>query len=195
MPDNKSPYENLEKADWQDKTAELVKKHPLNEKDIVDVVLDSWNDILKSKIGDAQIGVDIFPQPQVMGNYIHELVPLGLAKKFPEKWKRGDGNEKDAVCRTDNDFSFEIKTSSHASQIFGNRSYAQEGSSKKAKAGYYLTVNFEKLEKDKPSPQIKTIRFGWIDSEDWIGQAAQTGQQSRLGQDVYTGKLKTIYSK
>ncbi len=42
---------------------------------------------------------------------------------------------------------------------------------------------------------IKLIRFGWIDSEDWIGQKVATGQQSRLSSDVENYKLLQLYRK
>ena len=91
--------------------------------------------------------------------------------------------------------SIEIKTSSHKSQIFGNRSYAQKSNArKKQRHGYFLATNFEKFEKNKPTPRILRICFGWLDEDDWIGQRAQTGQQARLPSDIYGRKLLEIYS-
>ena len=59
-----SPYENLKESEWADKTKELIEKHPLTKDDIVEVVLESWDGILKTKIaGELQIGVYIFPSP------------------------------------------------------------------------------------------------------------------------------------
>ena len=63
-----------------------------------------------------------------------------------------------------------------------------------SKSGYYLAVNFEKFS-NTTNPQIKLIRFGWIDSGDWIGQKAATGQQSRLSSDVENYKLLQLYRK
>lgn len=91
---------------------------------------------------------------------------------------------------TDKHFSFEIKTSSSARSIFGNRSYAQKAdTTKKSKSGYYLAINFEKFTKIHQQPSIKLVRFGWLDHEDWMGQAAATGQQARLNRDVELYKL------
>jgi ScaI restriction endonuclease len=74
--------------------------------------------------------------------------------------------------------------SSHPSQIFGNRSYAQEqasGSTGKGKSGYYLTVNFQNFKiAGADQPSITQVRFGWLDHTDWIGQASATGQQARF---------------
>ena len=139
-----------------------------------------------------------------MGFLLHELIPLELESRLPGKWKIDqDKKDKDCVCIINDYYSFEIKTSSNASKIFGNRSYAQKTSnSRKAKDGFYLTVNFEKFEKQENQPKIlkdiikpciKIIRFGWLDSSDWRGQRAATGQQSNLSKDVYEGKLKIIY--
>ena len=89
----------------------------------------------------------------------------------------------------------EIKASSHATQIFANRSYAQPSSNSeiKDKNGYYLMINFEKISKSNPRPKIKMIRFGYIEHSDWIAQKAETGQQSRLSLDAYKNKLIEIY--
>jgi ScaI restriction endonuclease len=86
---------------------------------------------------------------------------------------------------------------SNPKQIFGNRSYAQPDSGKgqKNKDGYYITINFEKFDKENKSkkPKILLIRFGYIEHSDWIAQKASTGQQARLSKDVYEYKFKLIY--
>lgn len=90
--------------------------------------------------------------------------------------------------------SVEIKTSSSKSQIYGNRSYAQQGKFiKKAKSGYYLGINFEKF-KTKRRPSVNRIHFGWLDESDWIGQKSPTGQKSRLHKSIYGKKLLLIHS-
>ena len=93
-------------------------------------------------------------------------------------------------------YSIEVKTSSDPLHIYGNRSYAQASSKgKKAKSGYYLAVNFDKFVQSKNAPGIRLIRFGWLDSQDWIGQTAPTGQQSRLVSSVENGKLLEMYRR
>ncbi len=162
----------------------------------MDVVLTSWSAILKSKIGGKlTIGKDIQPKPQIMGFFLHELIPLELADRQPKLWRpekaKGD---KDIVYVPDSKFSIEIKTSSHASQIFGNRSYAQEQTGQgKSKNGYYLAVNFTKFVGADP-PKITKVRFGWLDHTDWLGQKAATGQQARVSPDSDRRKLITIYT-
>ncbi|MDR3737496.1 MAG: ScaI family restriction endonuclease [Terracidiphilus sp.] len=193
-----SPYLGLAEAKWLQKTNELIEAHPLKTKEIKEVVLQAWDDLFDSKFGpkNFKIGTHIFPKPQIMGFFLHELIPLEFATRYPNKW-RGEktAGDKDAVYIPDNKFSIEIKTSSHAAQIFGNRSYAQVGTTegKKSKSGYYLTVNFGKFTATECRPKILKIRFGWIDHSDWIGQAAATGQQAHLvaGADRY--KLLAIY--
>ncbi len=153
-------------------------------------VLAAWTSIFRSQIGDLRIGQDIFPQPQVMGFFLHELIPVELCQRVGG-WRRGLGTEKDAHFELDSDYSFEIKTSSHPRQIFGNRSYAQpaaEGA--RSKSGYYLAVNFESWSaRPGQQPRIRRIRFGWLDHTDWIGQAAATGQQAHLTADADALKL------
>jgi hypothetical protein len=192
-----SPYYGIDTDEWKEVTQKLIDSHPLTEHEIVDVVLTSWNSIFASRFGTAgfTIGKQIFPKPQIMGFLLHELIPLELEARHSGAWKVDEEkNDKDCVCILDDYFSFEIKTSSNANKIFGNRSYAQASSNgRKAKDGFYLTVNFEKFNDSGIQPEIKLIRFGWLDSTDWRGQKAATGQQSNLPPEVYDGKLKIIY--
>lgn len=93
------------------------------------------------------------------------------------------------VCEYNEDFSFEIKTSSQKS-IYGNRSYAKSDTGK-SKSGYYLTINFEKL--NKTNPRILLIQMGWLDHSDWVGQKAETGQQASLTKEAKENKLLVLY--
>jgi hypothetical protein len=192
-----SPYKSLPPKRWLDITHRLVNEHPLKAAEIVDVVLSAWNSIFASRMGTKkfQIGKEIFPKPQIMGFFLHELIPLELGARHPKSW-RGEqsSGDKDIVYIPDNKFSIEVKTSSNPSHIFGNRSYAQETTTnKKSKTGYYLAVNFQKFSTTVKRPNILLIRFGWLDSADWIGQKAATGQQSRLQPEIENNKLLEIY--
>lgn len=192
-----SPYNKKKTSEWESITLELIKNHPLDEKEIVKAVLKSWNQIFDSKLGNFNIGKEIFPTPQIMSFLLHELVAHNLSLKFPGKYKVGTEKfEKDVVCEQDVKFSVEIKGSSHPNQVFGNRSYAQPNSKDaiKKKDGYYITINFEKFSKNKKErPRILLIRFGYIEHTDWIAQNSATGQQARLTSDAYKYKLKVIY--
>jgi len=192
------PYTGLPVAAWLDVTKKLVDEHPLDGDELVDVVLGTWGSIFDSSLGAGSfhIGKDIFPKPQIMGFLLHELIPLELARRYPGTW-RGDASsaDKDLVYVPDKKYSIELKTSSNSKHVFGNRSYAQESTTaKKTKSGYYLAVNFEKFS-GTTLPGIVRIRFGWVDSGDWTGQSAATGQQSRLSPDVYEYKLIELYRK
>ena len=192
-----SPYDRLRQDQWRTRTQELLSDHPLDTDEIVEVVLSSWDAIFQTKIGGkALIGIHIFPRPQIMGTFLHELIPLEFADRYPSAWRREQSvDEKDLVYIPDPHYSIEIKTSSSVSRIFGNRSYAQSGKSlKKAKSGYYLAVNFAKFDDAHRSPGVTKVYFGWLDGSDWVGQKAQTGQQSRLPSHVYGSKLLPIYS-
>lgn len=194
-----TPYNQSDSTDWQKVTDSLVAYHPLDVKEIVDVVLMSWDDIFNSKIGSFNIGKEIFPTPQIMSFLLHELVAHYLSIKYKDLYRVGVAkNEKDIHHLKDKSLSVEIKASSHPNQIFGNRSYAQPNSGKgqKNKNGYYITINFEKFPKDRSRrPEILVIRFGYLEHTDWIAQKASTGQQARLGPDVYKYKLNTLYEK
>jgi hypothetical protein len=191
-----SPYENQPIKSWLKITKKIVRRHPLSTEEIVQIALASWHSIFDSKIGNTFIiGKDIFPKPQIMGFFLHELITLTLAKRYPDKWRKEEtASEKDLIYIPDDTFSVEIKTSSSAKNIYGNRSYAQEANSvKKSKSGYYLAINFQNFSAKISEPQIKRIRFGWLDHTDWIGQAAATGQQARLSPDVEQNKLIILY--
>lgn len=194
-----SPYNNKSVYQWEQVTEQLVESHPLDTNEIVEVTLEAWKKIMSTKIGDElQIGVDVFPSPQIMGNYLHELIPALMSKRHPDVWSREKTKEdKDLVCLSDNDFSIEIKTSSQ-NKIYGNRSYGQENSdnnSGKKKYGYYLAINFEKFTATNHNPKIKRIKFGWIDHSDWKAQTAATGQNSTLDNDAWNYKLMLLYEK
>jgi len=80
-----SPYEGLDRKDWYAKTEELLVDYPLDKKQIVKPILCAWNSIFDSKIGrhGVQIGKDIFPTPQIMASYLHELIPREFAAEYP----------------------------------------------------------------------------------------------------------------
>jgi hypothetical protein len=191
------PYSGLPREKWAAKTKKLVAAHPLDTKELVEVVLLAWDAIFESKIGphEFKIGTHLFPKPQIMGFLLHELIPLEFAARYPDKWRSEEqAGDKDLVYIPDPKFSIEIKTSSHKTQIFGNRSYAQQPTdAKKSKSGYYLAINFESFDKRKRArPKIARVRFGWLDHTDWIGQAAATGQQAHLAPGCEECKLITL---
>jgi len=191
-----SPYENVPVEKWKTITKKLIEEHPLSTEEIVDVVMSAWKSIFDSSMGTKgfKIGKDIFPKPQIMGFLLHELIPLELQVRYPDKW-HGDKStsEKDLVYEPNDCYSIEVKTSSNPAHIYGNRSYAQASTDeKKAKSGYYIAVNFGKFGKAAKNPEITLIRFGWLDATDWIGQKAATGQQSRLSPEVENNKLIII---
>ncbi|MBD5213238.1 MAG: ScaI family restriction endonuclease [Bacteroidales bacterium] len=190
-----SPYQNLSEKEWLDKTKDLIDKHPLKN-EIKDIVLKSWDDIFNSKIGPFTIGEDIFPSPQILSFFLHELVAHNLSLRYPDRYKVGElKNEKDVHDKKDPSMGIEIKASSNPKHIFANRSYAQPSSNSetKEKNGYYITINFEKISKMNPHPKITLIRFGYLEHEDWIAQKSATGQQARLRPEAYSSKLIEIY--
>jgi hypothetical protein len=191
------PYHQVPPELWSHKTDELINAFPLRMNELVDIVLASWSDIFKTTVGDRKfvIGQQLFFPPQVLGNMLEQLIGHELSERYPWQWRlSNDASEKDVVCIPDSSYSFEIKTSSHRSQIFGNRSYAQPTENgKKSKSGYYLAINFDKVERNVKDPRIRKIRFGWLDHSDWRGQTAATGQQARLSLEVERNKLRSLY--
>ncbi|MEB3885858.1 ScaI family restriction endonuclease [Lyngbya sp. CCY1209] len=194
-----SPYEGIPVSDWESKTRELIGQHPLDPDEIYEVIVQVWREIFESNLTSRgyRIGVDLFPRPQIMGFFLHELIPLEFSNRYPGIWRREENDfEKDLVYLPNNYFSIEIKTSSSKRSTYGNRSYAQKRTAgakqKKDKSGYYLVINFQKFDKERSEtqiPDINLIRFGWIDFLDWQGQASATGQQARLNPNVEKYKL------
>lgn len=195
---NVSPYADQSMENWPSITDQLIAAHPLKLEELRDVVRSSWDAVFETRIGASgfRIGKDIFPQPQIMAFFLHELVPLELQRRKPTTWRRQQSKgEKDIVHATNPHFSIELKASSHKNQIFGNRSYAQQvapGRDHKGKEGYYLAVNFSKFAAEA-APQLSLIRFGWLDHNDWIPQRAATGQSARLRQEAYKYKLRLLW--
>lgn len=193
-----SPYYGEPAHEWQAITLDLLRDQKLDGPSLVESVLGSWDDIFESHLGIAKIGIDIFPSPQIMGSFLHELVPLGISRTQPE-WRRDtSSSEKDLVYIPDNRFSIEIKTSSHPAQIFGNRSFGIDnpGRGKKAKSGYYCAISFQKWSDVRVGrPEITRIRYGWLDSTDWNAQNAETGQASSLPAIVYNSQLAVLFER
>ncbi len=196
-----SPYAGLPEDQWLAVTKRLLREHPLTS-ELADVARTAWDDVFETRIGAQKyrLGIEIQPSPQIMGNFLHELIPLIFRDRYPKMWcRQRSKNDKDLVCLFDPNYSVEIKTSSHSSQIFGNRSYGQSpvGETehrKKGKSGYYLAINFEKFSDSGRTPRLIQVRFGWLDHTDWIAQKSPTGQQSRVSPAAYAGKFIKIYS-
>lgn len=193
-----SPYYSKHSiAERRAVTEALIDRYPIKTEDLAADVVSAWEMIFDSRIGPARIGTDIFPAPQIIGFFLHELVPMVVAQNR-KNWRRdASKSEKDMVYIPDDSFSTEIKTSSNAKEVYGNRSYGQKNDKAlKDKSGYYLTINFQKWQEVAPGqqPKISLVRFGWVDSSDWVAQSAGTGQNSRLLGPVYDSQLAVIYS-
>lgn len=184
------PYAGVDEDDWLDVTRQLVDEYPLSLSALREVVLDSWNRILTTKIGgELQIGDEYKPSPQMLGNFLHNMIPIVLERNHPSKWRKdASRDEKDLIYLPDSRFDTEIKTSS-SNRIFANRSYAQPSApGSKDKSGYYLAINFEAF-KHTSVPKITMIRLGWLSHRDWIPQAAATGQAAHLAPITYQTKF------
>jgi hypothetical protein len=126
--------------------------------------------------------------PQATGALLHDIIPEYIAKNI-EGFRKGIGNEKDIVCEYNDFYSLELKTSSQKS-IYGNRSYARSDGGK-SKDGYYLTINFEKIQGN--DPKLLLIKMGWLNHSDWVGQKRETGQRAALTKEARANKFIDLY--
>lgn len=184
-----NPYENVPIEKWRNITENLVAQHPLKN-NIVEFCLKSWQSILNSKIN-TYLNMHIKNMsisPQATGALLHDVIPEYISKNV-SGFRKGIGKEKDIVCEYNEFYSLELKTSSQKS-IYGNRSYAKSDSGK-SKSGYYLTVNFEKINAN--DPRILLIQLGWLNHSDWKGQTSETGQQASLTKEAKANKFVTLY--
>ena len=191
-----SPYANKPLNEWENITKKLVQQFPVKKHEMRTVVEDSFKDYLNLTISEfkLQVGKDIFFLAQATGVIIQKLITLKLSKLQKNTWKDGDKKyEKDVVNINKNQFSFEIKTSSSKSGIFGNRSMGHISKNKtKERSGYYLIINYKLPKEEDKDFQIYKLRFGWIDDNDWKGQNSPTGQQSTISSDCKSYKLVEI---
>lgn len=193
------PFDGLGTDEWSSKRDELIDDYPLELKEIREVVLRSYDKLLQTRVGDPADDIRIFEDvdvgAQTTGAFLETIIANELEEMYPV-WRQGSEAEKDLVHTENPQYSTEIKMSGQINdEVFGNRSFAQESDSdgKKSKSGYYLTLNVHISEDIRPpSHQLFLIRFGWIDFDDWTGQAAATGQAASLTSDIYQYKLKVI---
>jgi hypothetical protein len=184
-----NPYENVPVEQWRKTTEELVSRHPLTPI-VVDLCQKSWWSILHGKIN-TYLNLHISEMsisPQATGALLHDVIPEYIQKNI-EGFHKGVGKEKDIVCEFNDEFSLELKTSSQKS-IYGNRSYAKSESGKE-KSGYYLTINFEKINANEP--KLLLIQMGWLSHSDWVGQKSETGQQAALTREAKENKFVVLF--
>lgn len=190
-----SPYAHQPASEWLNITAALIEEYPLQHEVLVEVILKCWDDIFATTIGGRlRVGHDVKFSPQMMANFLDELIPVELAERYPDLWRRQAAKvEKDLVNIVDDFFSTEIKASSSSNDIFANRSYAQPSEpGTKPKDGFYIAINFEGFGASA-TPQLTRIKLGWLDHTDWLPQRSATGQQARLTPEAKRYKLIQLY--
>ena len=139
----------------------------------------------------------------LVGGILHSAIPYHInqvAKKAMDKsisfsYITGNacgGFEKDIKC-SDPFYSLEIKTSSDR-KIKGNKSYATESKTpKKNKSGYHILVYYT-IKCGFSNAGIDCIRFGWLDSQDWI-KGGQSSQFSFVRSNIVNLKTNVIFEK
>jgi len=193
------PFASLPPSEWSNKRDELIEDYPLTLDEIHNLVLRSYNKLLKTRIGepsdDILIYEDVPVGAQTTGAFLETIIANEI-QKIDSAWRQGSDAEKDLVHTESPEYSTEIKMSGQVNdKVFGNRSFAQDSGAdgKKSKSGFYITLNVH-ISEDilPPSHNLFLIRFGWIDFDDWTGQSAATGQAATLPPEVYKYKLRVV---
>ncbi len=179
----------------RDTALRRVRAHPLADEEIVEVVLTAWAELAATT---TATGLNLVSElgiaPRAIGDLLEKLIVRRLADAQPELW-RGElcRHDKDAVCLASDRYSFEIKTSTSKTSLAGNKSYASSSTAaRKSKHGYYLVVNYDHPQRTQ-HPAVRSIRFGWLDQEDWQPQSSDTGQQARIRRCDAARQLLTLY--
>lgn len=193
-----SPYQGTSSSEWLGVTGGLLREFPLTQDQLVNLVLRSWEQIYESSFGSGKlrVGSDIFLPAQATGVILEKLIAVDLGRQG-DFWRGGAAkHEKDIVCVSDLRYSFEVKTSSTPKGVYGNRSTGHRGQSRrKIRTGFYLVINYKLPKPDDLERFVRLIRFGWIDDDDWVGQAKPTGQQASVSREVLLGKLVTLFQR
>ena len=194
-----SPFDGVPTEERAAKRDELIEEHPLTPSEIRRLVLNSFDSLRKTRIGNPDDEIRIYRDvpvgAQTSGAFLETIIANKL-NSIDSNWEQGSDAEKDLI-HTENPWnSTEVKFSGQINdEVFGNRSFGQEVKTeeKKKKSGYYITVNSHITEEFlSPSYKPFLIRFGWIDFNDWIPQGSSTGQAAKLSDEVYQNKLRVI---
>ena len=141
-----SPYMNHPESEWLEITNKLIEEFPLSSKVLVSIVESAWEDLYNYSFGNSgiKIGQDIFLPAQATGVILEKLIAVHLPNQYSE-WRGGKTKqEKDIVYTINDRYSFEIKTSSSKSGLFGNRSTGHRSDNRtKYRTGYYLVINYK----------------------------------------------------
>lgn len=186
-----SPYKDKDKSEWLEITNQLVEEYPLSKEEILDISIICWNKLWTTKVAGIIDLNDVELPATVVGYFFQKLFAHELQSRFNGEWSgEQEKAHKDLVYISNEKYSTEMKSSGQLGyKVFGNRSYCQKSDiPSKAKAGYYITINFF----DKT---LNLVSIGWIDKEDWKCQKAESGQAATLSKDTYTYKLIPLYGK
>jgi ScaI-like restriction endonuclease len=108
-----SPYTGIPIEQWEARTSELIKQHPLDLETIREVALASWGTLWLTKIGEGETAIPIAEldvPAMVVGYFFEKLFARELQRYFPDDWRGGRSkDEKDLVFLPDSFFSTEMK--------------------------------------------------------------------------------------
>ena len=160
---------------------------------VVRAVEKSWSTLWTARIGPLPLA-RMHLDAQATGKIFQELLAYALHDE-DARWRHPDAprHARDPDFVFENPaYNFELKTCGQAGgrAVFGNRcsSAGIASDTGKSRSTWLLTINYSLVE----GPRLNIVRFGFVDSTDWIGQRAATGNSSRLNPEAYASKLRIL---
>lgn len=189
------PYADLPVEKHPEQTEKLAanffSESGLKKEALIELVLKQFDDIMNMQVGARKACVDFFPTGQTISNLMDDTMKLEISKF--KGWRGGIAREEKDLIHEDSYFSTEVKVSSHAHEIPGNKKREQK-TKVKFQSGFYVIVNYKRPTKNEPDGYVRTIRFGWLNDADWRA-TANSGNKASVPPAVARNKLVTLYSK
>ncbi len=161
----KKPYQDVPTERMRAVATQLVKNHPLRYC-VVDIVLNSWQNILNGNITSKSSSFKI-KQTNVSTNVTEKLIRTVLPEnisRYVKGFRAGKQNEHDIVCEVDEFYS--VKLLASFEKMLAIKIKDAKNNVDEIKTGFYLSVNFENINSN--NPKILRIRFGYLDKTDFV---------------------------
>lgn len=168
---------------------------PVNRDTLVEIVLEAFDMVQTLRFGHGEAtqhyGKDFNLGGGTIGSIFELCFAKSLIRRFPSTWRRGISKcEKDFVHKFNPSLSFEMKTSSSSSGIFGSRQYIHGSGGVKNRNGWLLAINYKK----SPPAMVTKIRVGIVHDSDWRASESKYCQSSYLPKEFLSNEMSVYYT-